>query len=93
MQNPRIARTILSEPHAVDLILFLDREGEIVATQLKAIHSNYMKLLILARKLKEKGILSIEEKRGPRLTYYISLTQKGKKVAEKLRTAREIVGD
>jgi len=93
MQNPRIVPTILSKPYAVDLILFLDREGKIMATQLKAIHSNYMKLLILARTLDERGILHIEEKRGPRLTYYISLTQKGKKIAEKLKAARDIVED
>jgi DNA-binding MarR family transcriptional regulator len=93
MQNPKIASTILSEPYAVDLILFLDREGKIMATQLKVVHSNYMKLLLLARRLNDKGILHIEEKRGPRLTYFISLTPKGKKVAEKLKAAREIVED
>ena len=93
MQNAQgVPRSILSEPYAVDLILYLNIRGEMMATQFRKIHSNYPKMIALGNKLEEMGLFEIEEERTPRVMYIYRLTEKGKMVAEKLKEIEEIVG-
>lgn len=94
MQNPEPkTRSVLSERHAVDLILHVDARKEILAYELREVHSNYVNMLALARRFAELGLLKIVTEKSPRVTYRISLTSKGKKLAEKLREAKELVGE
>jgi predicted transcriptional regulator len=87
------SRSILSESCAVDLLVLIRRRGEIQALDLLAVNRNYVRMFDLARDLQEDGILKIHETKVPRLTYTIKLTSKGEKVADKLREAKNILGE
>ena len=84
-------KSILSEPYAVDLILYLSERESMMATDLRDIHSNYPKMVSLCRSLNEIGLLSIEVENRPRIQYTYRLTQKGKLVAEKLKEIEDII--
>jgi DNA-binding MarR family transcriptional regulator len=87
------AESILARAHAVSLVLFLAERSEILAFQLRDVHSNYMNMFALAQDLAEAGVIEIKEQRSPRVTYTFKLTPKGRKVAEKLREAKELIGE
>jgi predicted transcriptional regulator len=84
-------RSILSEPYAVDLILYLSEKGSMMATDLRDIHSNYPKMVSLCRSLSEMDLLVIEVENRPRIQYTYRLTEKGKRVAEKLGEIEKII--
>lgn len=93
MPNPRISGTsVLSEPYAVDLILFILDKGEIMATQFREIHSNYPKMKNLAGRMRDLGLIEENFETSPRVMYTYRLTKKGRKVAEKLKEIEEIIG-
>jgi len=81
----------LATAHAVDLILYIEEKGEILAYQLREVHSNYTKMFELARRLTEAGVIDTKQERSPRVSYTYKLTATGKKVAEKLREAKEMI--
>jgi predicted transcriptional regulator len=85
--------SILAKSGTVDLIIFIAKRGMIQALDLRSVHSNYIRMFDLARELEESGILKIQETRIPRLTYTIKLTSKGQRIADKLREAKEIIGE
>jgi len=93
MRNPERAGSLLATAHAVDLVLFIREKEEILAYQLREVHSNYTSMFALAGRLADAGIIEMKEQRSPRVTYTFKLTAKGKKVAEKLREAKEILGE
>ena len=84
-------RSVLSEPYAVDLLLYLFENESMMATDLRNIHSNYPKMVTLCRLLNDMGILEIEVENRPRIQYTYRLTEKGKRVAEKLKDIEIII--
>lgn len=86
-------RNILSERYAVDLILRADARKEILAHELREVHSSYINTPALTRRFAELGLLKIVMGKSPRVTYWISLSSKGEKPAEKLREAKELWGN
>lgn len=85
-------RIFLSEPYAADMILFIEEKGEVMASEFRSVHTNYIKIIKLANHLTEMGIFEMEEERSPRVMYTYRLTEKGKMVAKKLREIEEIIG-
>ena len=75
------------------MIMLLDQEGELGATDLQKVKSNYYVALELAMSLEEIGLVDVEKIATPKVTYIIKLTAKGKNVAGKLREIRKIIGE
>jgi len=84
-------RIVLSEPFAVDLLLYLLENESMMATDLRNIHSNYPKMVTLCRSLSDLGILEIEVENRPRIQYTYRLTEKGKMIGKKLKEIEEII--
>jgi predicted transcriptional regulator len=91
MPTRKSLESILFEQHVIALLLFLLEERQVKATELKSVSGNYMKLTILAERLKQLGLIQIQKEEKPRLMFTYSLTSTGKKVAEKLREAKEMI--
>ena len=85
--------SVLSETYAVDLLIHLLEKGELMATQLLEVHSSYRTIFSVAQRLTESRLVDVKTVRSPRVTYTFRLTSKGKKVAEKLKEARELIGE
>lgn len=85
--------SVLSDAYAVDLLLYLQNKQELMATQLLEVHTNYHTIFAVARSLADAGLVEVKVVRSPRITYTFRLTTKGKKVAEKLKEARELIGE
>ncbi len=64
---------------------------EVVKTSLLALVSNTYSLDRYLNELSEKGLINIREEKIVRRTFYISLTSKGKLVAEQLKKTEELV--
>ena len=64
---------------------------EVVKTSLLSLVSNTYSLDRYLNELSENGLINIREEKIVRRTFYISLTSKGKLVAEQLKKAEEIV--
>ena len=62
-----------------------------VKTSLLTLVSNTYSLDRYLKELSEKGLINIREEKIVRKTFYISLTPKGRMVAEQLKKAEEIV--
>lgn len=86
-------RSILGESDVADLLLLLLEKGTIIASQLRLVNRNYAKIAEVARMLEERGLVVMDLERSPRVTFNYRLTPKGKKVAEKLREAKELIGE
>ena len=94
MQNAETPqRSLLGQNGVADLLILLLERGEITASQLRLVNRNYAKIAEVARGLEEAGLISVRTERSPRLAHLYKLTSKGKKVAEKLREAKELVGE
>jgi predicted transcriptional regulator len=92
MPNSKSRETsILSEPYAVDLLLFLAEKESMMSVDLKEIHTNYPKMVSLARSMSNLGLISIIVENRPRVTHTYTLTEKGKMVAEKLKEIEGII--
>lgn len=91
--HKRKSGSVLSQGYAIDLILLVAKNEEMKAMDLMSVHKSYYHMFALARDLEIHGILKIQETRVPRLTYTIKLTSKGEKVADKLREAKNILGE
>ncbi len=67
------------------------KKKEVVKTSLLTLVSNTYSLDRYLKELSEKGLINIREEKIVRKTFYISLTPKGRLVAEQLKKAEEIV--
>jgi predicted transcriptional regulator len=93
LTQKRKSESVLSEAYAIDLILLIAKNGELKAMDIMTVHKSYYYMFAVARDLELHGLLKIHETRVPRHSYTIRLTIKGEKVAEKLREAKEILGE
>ena len=64
---------------------------EVVKTSLLSLVSNTYSLDRYLNELSEKGLINIREEKIVRRTFYISLTSKGKLVAQKLKEIEDIL--
>jgi DNA-binding MarR family transcriptional regulator len=83
--------SVLRLPHASSLILFLYDEKEIIASQMKRVCKNYNTMAALAKKLEEEGLVEVVMRSSPRVTHIYFLSDKGRKVAEKLKDIEEYI--
>lgn len=84
---------MLGEADVVDLLVLLLDKGSIIATQLRLVNRNYAKIAAMARSLEDIGLITILLERSPRVTHVYKLTPKGRRVAEKLKEAKELIGE
>jgi DNA-binding MarR family transcriptional regulator len=73
------------------LLIGLYRRGTLQGGQLRDYISNYTTAVNEARKLEERDLIKITIVRDRRIVHYYELTDKGKKVAELLARADEII--
>lgn len=83
--------SLLAERYAITFLVYLLENGEVMSSEAKSISGNYYTSAELARKMEAAGLLKIRTVQKPYLTNYYSLTEKGKKVAEKLLEAESLV--
>lgn len=76
--------TVLDLDHVSSLIRFLYENEEAMAFELRNIVPTYEKMKRTMEELKENGLVSIDYVETPRITYKYRLTEKGKKIGEKL---------
>lgn len=86
-------KSIIGVSGVADLLVLLLERGEIVASQLRLVNRNYAKISAVAKDLEACGLVSVRMERSPRVSHIYRLTPKGKKVAEKLKEAKEIIGE
>lgn len=91
MSNERKYESILGEAYAVDIIVFLYDVKTAVATEMRAVASNYNTIVKVAKKLEKADLLEITIVTSPRVTHTYRLTEKGKLVAEKLKEIERIL--
>jgi len=93
MTSDVVARhTLLDEPAAVSLLIYLHDAGTVVGDDLKNVVSNYTRMKSLAQAFEQKGMISIKREKRPMIVFSFSLTEKGRKVAEHLIAAADLVG-
>lgn len=81
---------ILAKKHVSSLLIFLLDKDNVHKTDLvSVVHSN-TSVDKLVNELKNEGFLLVRREFAGRNTYYISLTEKGKTTAEKLKEAQEV---
>ena len=81
---------ILAKKYVSTLLIFLLEKGTVHKTDLLAvIHSNTT-IDKLVNELKNENFLSVRKEFAGRNTYYISLTDKGKEAAQKLKEAQDV---
>ena len=82
---------ILDLRHSSKILLFLLQNGQIKKTELLSVISSSDSLSSSLRKMDEEGLIKIETKVIGRKTIFISLTEKGRELAEQLKKAEDMV--
>jgi DNA-binding MarR family transcriptional regulator len=85
--------SVLRSPYASSLILFLYDEKEIIASQMKKVCKNYNTMYALAKRLEEEGLVDVVMRSSPRVTHIYFLSEKGRRVAERLKEIEEFIND
>lgn len=91
MEGEIFRRLPIDEQHAAAILRFLEGREPALATEMKSVSRNYNKVMETAWQLEKEGLVSIETIEKPRLRYEISLTPKGRRVAEKLKEIEGIL--
>ena len=81
---------ILDLRHSSKVLLFLLQNGQIKKTELLSVISSSDSLSSSLRKMDEEGLIKIETKVIGRKTIFISLTERGREVAEQLKKAEAV---
>lgn len=82
---------LLNELDAFAVLLYIDENDEIFASDLRNVSSNYERLKRLAERMAVEGLVVVEVESTPRVKITYHLTEKGKKVAEKLREIEQVL--
>jgi len=85
--------SVLRSPHASSLILLLYEEKEIIASQMKKVCKNYNTMSALAKRMEAEGLVDVVMRSSPRVTHIYFLSEKGRKVAEKLKDIEEFINN
>ena len=81
---------ILAKKHISSVLIFLLNHNTVKKTDIvSVVHSN-TSVDKIVNELKNEGFISVKKEFAGRNTYYISLTDKGRQVAEKLKEAEEV---
>ncbi len=81
----------LNERYSKDILIkLLDEKEAVPISKLHKYSKNYYAFKNVIKKLEEDGLVKTEEKVMGRKTIYVSLTEKGRAVAEKLKEAEEV---
>ena len=81
----------LDERYSKSILLkLLNAKEDLTITQFLDIVNSYKTIKDIVKKLEEDGLVKTEEKVMGRKTIYVSLTEKGRAVAEKLKEAEEV---
>ena len=86
-------RKILSDNYVSSLLLFLLEKGVVHTADLKEISSYYQGVVEKAEKLRDIGLIDIEEQQSPFRRKNFILTEEGKKIARKLYEAESMLND
>ena len=79
---------LLSKKYVIPVLAKLSLEGNVKMTDFIGVVSNYATIQLLIRDLEEQGYVTTTETFEDKRKIYVSLTVKGKQVAEQLRKAQ-----
>ncbi len=81
----------LDEKYAKNILLkLLEEDQPVLITKLYRSNRNYYAFKNVIKKMEEDGLVEVKESVEGRKSIYVSLTEKGKAVAEKLKEAEEV---
>lgn len=81
-------KTVLSSPNAVGMLVYLlEVGGSTRASYLRKVVKNYDSIVKTGRALEDTGLLNVRIEKDRIIFHSYELTEKGRKVAEKLREA------
>ncbi|MFP4169943.1 MAG: hypothetical protein ACLFUV_02820 [Methanomassiliicoccales archaeon] len=83
--------SVLRLPYTASLLLMIYDEREIIASQMKRICKNYTTMASLAKRLEEEGLVEVVMRTSPRVTHIYFLSDRGRKVAERLREVEDMI--
>lgn len=84
-------KSVLGRKHVVPLLVELSR-GSKMMTELSSIVSNYSGLQLILRDLADEGYVKVRETFEDKRKIIVSLTDKGRIIAEQLKKAEEVAG-
>ena len=90
MDNDSSLPPILARKHVSSVLLYLLRKGEVKKTDIVSVVRSNTTVDKLTGELVKEGLISIRKEFAGRKTYTISLTPKGRAVAEQLKKADEV---
>ena len=90
-QSSTVIVKTLSEKHAVSVIMGIYDNGEVRKMQIMDFGPSINTIDALLNALMSEGLVSMREEMKGRRTFYVSLTEKGKKVGKKLDEIRNEV--
>lgn len=82
---------IMDAENAAGVIKFISQKSEVVLTELQDIIPNFYRAKNTMKELVDSGLVEERFERRPKVTYHYTLTEKGEKVAQKLREIDEII--
>jgi len=85
--------SILSEKYFADVVLMMLDSGTVICGDIEKIVSSPRSRELLIRSMKAAGIVTVIKKEKPRKTYYITLTNLGKKVAGHIKDAQSALDE
>lgn len=81
----------LDEKYAKDILLkLLEEDQPVMITRLYRSNRNYYAFKNVIKKMEEDGLVEVKESVEGRKSIYVSLTEKGRAVAEKIKEAEDI---
>ena len=91
MKKLEPAGTVLDQSYAVSVILYLYENGTVAATDLLDVVKNYTRMKALADSLVELGLVEMNAIKTRNVEFQYTLTAKGRKVAERLIEAVDLI--
>ena len=93
MTNPEQEKfeTVLGKKYASTLLVYLLDRKDTMGRDLRNICTNYTTMVTLARELELMGLIKIDFINSPYVQHKYNLTEKGKRVAEKIKEIEEMI--
>ncbi len=83
---------VINIDHVSAILMFLSDREYAFPTQIKDnVYQNYSRLGIVLKELEEAGLISMVKIREQKFEIHVSLTEKGKEVAKKLKEIDDII--
>ena len=88
----KITNSSLDNRYTITLILYLHSHDSVpMGSLVPDVATNYRAVRDLVDQLEEEGIVKVDKQFSPRKKFTVELTEKGEKIADKLKEIEEIL--